>query len=125
MKTARQTIRGLILCTLALLCSTSSWAQGKSSVWVADNGDGTYRNPILHADYSDPDVIRVGDDYWMTSSSFDCIPALQILHSTDLVNWELAGAVHSYRPEGSLPTAGLWCYSMRVIRLVCSPPPTL
>lgn len=60
-----------------------------SNVWVADNGDGTYKNPILHADYSDPDVIRVADDYYMTASSFNCIPGLPILHSKDLVNWEL------------------------------------
>lgn len=63
-----------------------------SEVWVADKGDGTYRNPILCADYSDPDVCRVGDDYYMTSSSFNCLPALQILHSKDLVNWTIIGA---------------------------------
>jgi hypothetical protein len=55
-------------------------AQGNNKVvskaWVADNGDGTYKTPILDADYSDPDVIRVGDDYYMTSSSFNCIPGL-------------------------------------------------
>jgi len=62
---------------------------GISKVWVADNGDGTFKNPILHADYSDPDVIRVGDDYYMTASSFNCVPGLPILHSKDLVNWEL------------------------------------
>ena len=60
-----------------------------SKVWVADNGDGTYRNPILHSDYSDPDAIRVGDDYYMTASSFNCTPGLPILHSKDLVNWRL------------------------------------
>lgn len=60
-----------------------------SQVWVADNGDGTYKNPILYADYSDPDAIRVGDDYYMTASSFNCIPGLPILHSKDLVNWKL------------------------------------
>ncbi|WP_417558674.1 glycoside hydrolase 43 family protein [Mesoflavibacter zeaxanthinifaciens] len=60
-----------------------------SQVWVSDNGDGTYTNPILHADYSDPDVIRVADDYYMTASSFTCSPSLPILHSKDLVNWEL------------------------------------
>ncbi len=43
----------------------------KSEVWVADQGDGTYRNPIIHSDYSDPDVTRAGDDYYMTSSSFN------------------------------------------------------
>jgi beta-xylosidase len=62
-----------------------------SNVWVADNGDGTYKNPVLYADYSDPDAIRVGDDYYMTASSFNCIPGLPILHSRDLVNWELIG----------------------------------
>ena len=53
---------------------------------------GTYTNPILFSDYSDPDVIRVGEDYWMTASSFTCLPGLQILHSTDLVNWEIVNA---------------------------------
>lgn len=60
-----------------------------SQVCVADNGDGTYKNPILHADYSDPDAIRVGDDYYMTASSFNSMPGLPILHSKDLVNWKL------------------------------------
>ena len=63
--------------------------QNISKVWVADNGDGTYKNPILHADYSDPDAVRVGNDFYMTASSFNCVPGLPILHSTDLVNWEL------------------------------------
>lgn len=60
-----------------------------SEVWVADNGDGTYTNPILYADYSDPDVIRVGEDYYMTASSFNTVPGLPILHSKDMVNWKL------------------------------------
>lgn len=60
-------------------------------MWVSDNGDGTYKNPIIHADYSDPDVCRVGDDYYMTSSSFNAVPGLQILHSKDLVNWKIIG----------------------------------
>ncbi|MFA5972249.1 MAG: glycoside hydrolase 43 family protein [Lentimicrobiaceae bacterium] len=62
-----------------------------SPAWVADNGDGTYTNPVLYADYSDPDAIRVGDDYYMVTSSFNCVPGLPILHSFDLVNWELIG----------------------------------
>lgn len=66
-------------------------AQQKSQSWNPDLGD-FYVNPVLNADYSDPDVCRVGDDYYMTSSSFDCFPGLQILHSTDLVNWEIIGA---------------------------------
>jgi beta-xylosidase len=62
-----------------------------SKVWVADNGDGTYKNPILHADYSDPDVIRVGEDFYLVASSFNAVPGLPILHSKDLVNWEIVG----------------------------------
>jgi beta-xylosidase len=56
---------------------------------MPDQGDGTYRNPVLFADYSDPDAIRVGNDYWLTASSFNHVPGLPILHSLDLVNWTL------------------------------------
>ena len=62
-----------------------------SRVWVADLGNGMYRNPVLNADYSDPDAIRVGDDFYLVSSSFEDIPGLPILHSRDLVNWTLIG----------------------------------
>ena len=76
-----------------------------SKVWVADQGDGTYKNPVLYADYSDPDVCRVGDDFYMTSSSFGCLPALQILHSKDLVNWSIVSrsgfTSTSYRCDAS------------------------
>ena len=58
-------------------------------LWLADQGDGTYRNPILFCDYSDPDAIRVGDTYYMTASSFNYVPGLPILVSKDLVNWKL------------------------------------
>ena len=68
-----------------------------SKVWVADNGDGTYKNPIINADYSDPDAIRVGDDYYMTASSFNAVPGLPILHSKDLVNWRLIN--HVFREQ--------------------------
>jgi len=79
---------------VSILCLSLSAQQNPyvSSVWVADNGDGTYKNPILYADYSDPDVCRVGDDFYMTASSFNCIPGLQLLHSKDLVNWSLINA---------------------------------
>ncbi|GHT62379.1 hypothetical protein AGMMS50239_15520 [Bacteroidia bacterium] len=63
-----------------------------SQVWVSDLGNGNYKNPVLYADYSDPDVCRAGDDYYMTASSFNCIPGLPILHSNDLVNWTIIGA---------------------------------
>ena len=70
----------------------------RANPWVADNGDGTYRNPVLYADYSDPDVIRVGTDFYMTASSFNAAPGLPILHSKDLVNWELIGHVYAAQP---------------------------
>lgn len=72
-----------------LLIGAGMAASAQSSVWTPDLGNGKYKNPVLYADYSDPDVIRTGDDYWMTASSFNCVPGLPILHSTDLVNWEI------------------------------------
>lgn len=62
-----------------------------SKVWQSDRGDGTYTNPILYADYSDPDVIHVGNDYYMTASSFNCTPGLPILHSKfgELADYQL------------------------------------
>lgn len=62
-----------------------------SKVWVADNGDGSYKNPVINADYSDPDAIRVGDDFYLVSSSFEDVPGLPILHSKDLINWTIIG----------------------------------
>jgi beta-xylosidase len=89
-----------------------------SNVWVADNGDGTYKNPIIHADYSDPDLVRAGDDFYMTSSSFNCIPGLPILHSKDLVNWELIGhGIKRLIPEEVFNTPqhgnGVWAPCIR------------
>lgn len=75
----------------ATYAAASAYAQQPSGTWNPDRGTH-YINPILNADYSDPDVCRVGEDYYMTSSSFACFPGLQILHSTDLVNWEIIGA---------------------------------
>lgn len=66
-------------------------AAAQVSPWSADNGDGTYTNPVLHADYSDPDACRVGDSFYMTASSFNAAPGLPILQSKDLVNWNLIG----------------------------------
>lgn len=89
-----------------------------SRTWVADQGDGTYRNPILHADYSDPDVCRAGEDYWMTASSFNCIPGLPILHSKDMVNWKLVNhAIDRLQPDEHFSTPqhgnGVWAPSIR------------
>lgn len=77
-----------VLCNNLLLFAQSNKLY-VSEVWVADNGDGTYKNPIIYADYSDPDVVRVDGDYYMTASSFNVVPGLPILHSKDMVNWTL------------------------------------
>lgn len=64
-----------------------------------DLGNGFYRNPILYADYSDPDAIRVGDDYFMIASSFCNAPGVPLLHSKDLVNWKVINYVWDAVPE--------------------------
>lgn len=64
-----------------------------AQVWRADQGDGTYRNPILYADYPDPDIIRVGEDFYFVSTTFANAPGVTLLHSKDLVNWRIAGHV--------------------------------
>lgn len=70
----------ITFCGICLLMSSVKLfaQQGNyvSQVWVSDQGDGTYKNPVIYADYSDPDACRVGNDYYMTSSSFNCTPGL-------------------------------------------------
>ena len=61
--------------------------------WEADNGDGTYTNPPLQADYPDPDIIRVGEDFYFATTTFANVPGRRLLHSRDLVNWQIAGHV--------------------------------
>lgn len=89
-----------------------------SKVWTADLGNGKYKNPVLHADYSDPDVCRVGDDYYMTASSFASVPGLPVLHSRDLVNWKLIGhAIERLEPQDVFSSVqhgnGVWAPSIR------------
>jgi beta-xylosidase len=98
----------------------ASYAQERThdtGVWIPDNGNGTYTNPIIYADYSDPEAIRVGDDYYMTSSSFSHFPGLPILHSKDLLNWRIIGHAAPRYPYDELnePRHGtaIWAPSMR------------
>lgn len=95
MKTSRLTV--LMLAAAATLSAGA--APVVSDVYVSDLGNGKYQNPVIDADYSDPDVVRVGDDYYMTASSFCDIPGLPILHSKDLVNWTLIGHAIAEMPE--------------------------
>lgn len=84
--------------------------------WVSDLGNGYFKNPVLYADYSDPDVIRVGNDFYMTASSFTFVPGLPILHSKDLVNWELinyAARELQSRYDKPMHGCGVWAPSIR------------
>ena len=117
-------MRKTMLSLMVLAVMTAS-AQYKSQVWSPDNGDGTYNNPVINADYSDPDVCvgPSGEDYYMTASSFQCTPGLPILHSRDLVNWEIVGYALKSLYEGDCKLTehfsqvqhgnGVWAPSIR------------
>ncbi len=89
-------------------------AKGK---WIADLGNGRYKNPILFTDYSDPDVIRVGKDFFMVSSSFTYFPGVPVLHSTDLVNWRLISYAVNKMPVDAYDVPehgkGVWAPAIR------------
>ena len=85
--------------------------------WLPDAANGTYRNPVIHADYSDPDVIRHGADFYLVASSFTATPGLPILHSRDLVNWTLINHAIENLPHPRYaqvqPGCGVWAPSIR------------
>ena len=113
----------LILTAVSLLYSKYCIAQikPKSTVWTADNGNGTYTNPLLWGDWPDPDVIRVGDDFYMVSTSMHYVPGCPILKSKDLVNWEIVSyAVNRYEEDprynlkgGEMYLRGSWAATIR------------
>ncbi|GIM89550.1 glycoside hydrolase family 43 protein [Paractinoplanes toevensis] len=89
-----------------------------TEVWSADTGDGCYRNPVLFGDWSDPDVARAGRDFYLIASSFNRVPGLPVLHSTDLVNWRFVGhALQRLVPEAVYATprhgCGVWAPALR------------
>ncbi|MDQ7947348.1 MAG: family 43 glycosylhydrolase, partial [Pedobacter sp.] len=84
--------------TLLFSCLSLLVCAQRSLTWMPDLGNGFYKNPVLHADYSDPDVIRVGEHFYMVASSFDAVPGLPILESKDLVNWKLIGHALKRQP---------------------------
>lgn len=113
-------MKGLFFILSLSVCSLfhPAMAQYRSEVWVSDEGNGMYRNPVLHADYSDPDVCAVGEDYFLTASSFNCTPGLPILHSKDLVNWKIVNyALKKVKPVEYYNEArhgkGVWAPSIR------------
>ena len=64
-------------------------AEPPAATWTADNGDGTFSNPLFFDEFSDCDLIRVGQDFYLTGTTMHSMPGLPILHSRDLVNWRL------------------------------------
>jgi len=98
--------------------------------WLADNGNGTFTNPLFYDEFSDPDMIRVGQDFYLTGTTMHTMPGLPVLHSKDLVNWELLGYAAdrldfgpAYRLEEgkSVYGQGIWAPSFRPSS---TPPPT-
>ncbi len=89
--------------------------------WTADNGNGTYSNPLFYEEFEDPDPIRVGDDYYLAGTTMHMNPAVIVLHSKDLVNWELASYCMdrldlgpAFRLEGgNVYGQGIWAPSIR------------
>lgn len=110
------TLAGLIILCQVISCAESTQMNSKI-IWNPNKSDDTYRNPIIFADYSDPDVVRVGDDFYMTASSFNCVPGLPILHSKDMINWKLIGhAIEHFADERfNIPQHGngIWAPSIR------------
>lgn len=104
--------------TLFLNLAMPTFAQQPAprAPWIPDQGNDSYVNPILFADYSDPDVVRVGSDFYMTSSSFSMVPGLPILHSRDLVNWVIVNhAIDRMPARFDTPQSGngIWAPSIR------------
>lgn len=99
--------------TLLFLVNCVSFSQ----VWNPDLGNGNYKNPILFADYSDPDVIHVDGNFYMVASSFNCMPGIPVLHSNDLVNWTIIGHVYDSLPferyNKPVHGEGSWAPSIR------------
>lgn len=109
----------VLLIVLSVLPLGAVQAQGVSETWVADLGNGQYKNPILHADYSDPDACCIPDgSFLLTASSFANTPGLPILRSVDLVNWSIVNyALPRLQPEDFFKKAqngkGVWAPSIR------------
>src|SRR6185295_10857395 len=92
--------------------------------WTADNGNGTYSNPLFYEEFEDPDVIRVDQDYYLAGTTMHMMPAVIVMHSKDLVNWELASYCKdkleprpNYRMEGgNIYGGGIWAPCIRYFK---------
>lgn len=105
------------LCLLALLALPLP-----AQTWTADNGNGTYSNPLFYDEFSDPDLIRVGKDFYLTGTTMHAMPGLAVLHSTDLVNWNFEsyavetldlGPEYRLKSGKNIYGQGVWAPSFR------------
>jgi beta-xylosidase len=121
-KACRLSVLSLAALSLPVLPLPSAAQPTGTSSWTPDNGNGTFTNPLFADEFSDPDVIRVGDDYYMTGTTMHVMPGLPVLHSRDLVNWRLLGYAFDrldlgpeYRLEGGRETygQGIWAPAIR------------
>ena len=104
-----------------VFCATAA-STAVSQTWRADNGNGTFSNPLFYDEFSDPDLIRVGNDFCLTGTTMHTMPGLPVLHSRDLVNWEFMSyaldkldLAPEYRLEGGkeIYGKGIWAPSFR------------
>jgi beta-xylosidase len=107
---------------LGLVASVGVAVVAPVQAWTPDNGNGTFTNPIFYDEFSDPDLIRVGEDFYLTGTTMHSMPGLPVLRSKDLVNWEFvsyAADALDLGPEfrleggGNVYGQGLWAPSFR------------
>lgn len=118
----------MTLLTFSLRYTVSAQAQSlvtstpTPKSWTADNGNGTFTNPLFYDEFSDPDMIRVGNDFYLTGTTMHCMPGLPILHSRDLVNWDFVayaldrldlGPEFRLGNGGSIYGQGIWAPCFR------------
>ncbi|MBW8734021.1 MAG: glycoside hydrolase 43 family protein [Asticcacaulis sp.] len=93
-----------------------------TATWTPDNGDGTFTNPLFYDEFSDPDMIRVGDWFYLTGTTMHTMPGLPILRSKDLVNWEFVayamdkldlGPAYRLEDGQNVYGRGIWAPSLR------------
>lgn len=103
--------------SIVIIVVFSTLSATYSQLWEPDLGEGNYKNPIIFADYSDPDIVHVNGTFYMVASSFNCMPGIPILQSKDLVNWEIIGHVYDSLPferyNKPLHGEGSWAPSIR------------
>jgi xylan 1,4-beta-xylosidase len=107
--------------TPAATPASSGTSSAAAQHWTADNGNGTYSNPLFYEEFEDPDPIRVGDDYYLAGTTMHMNPALIVMHSKDLVNWEIASYCMdrldlgpAFRLEGgNIYGRGIWAPCIR------------